>query len=58
VQGTRVLQVGHTIIMADRMAQSGALPPDVTTTEADYGDKQVNQDQTTGAGRKGVASGT
>jgi hypothetical protein len=53
-----VLQVGHGIIMADRMAQAGALRPDVTTTVADYGDKQVNREQTTGAGHKGVASGT
>jgi hypothetical protein len=58
VQGTRVLQVGHNIIMADRMAQSGAHRPDVTTTRADYGDKQVNREQTTGAGHKGVAIGT
>jgi hypothetical protein len=58
VQGTRVLQVGHNIIMADRMAQSGALRPDVTTTVADYGEDQVNREQTTGAGHKGVASGT
>jgi hypothetical protein len=50
--------MGHTIIVADRMAQSGALQPDVTTTVADYGDEQVNRDQTTGAGHKGVASGT
>jgi hypothetical protein len=58
VQDTGVLQVGHNIIMADRKAQAGALQPDVTITIADYGDKQVNQDQTTGAGHKGVASGT
>jgi hypothetical protein len=58
VQGTRVLQVGHNIIMADRMAQSGALRPDVTTTLADYGEEQVNRDQTTGAGHTCVASGT
>jgi hypothetical protein len=58
MQGTRVLQVGHHIIMADRMAHSDALRPDVTTTVADYGDEQVNQEQTTGAGYKGVASGT
>jgi hypothetical protein len=53
-----VLQVGYNIIMADRMAHSGALQPDVTTTVADYGEEQVNQEQTTGAGHKGVASGT
>jgi hypothetical protein len=53
-----VLQVGHYIIMTDRMAQSGALRPDVTTTVADYGDEQVNREQTTGGGHKGVASGT
>jgi hypothetical protein len=53
-----VLQVGHSIIMADRMAQSGTLRPDVTTTVADYGDGQVNREQTTGAGHSGVASGT
>jgi hypothetical protein len=53
-----VLQVGHNIIMADRMAQSGALRPDVTTTVADYGDEQVNREHMTGAGHKGVASGT
>jgi hypothetical protein len=58
VQGTRVLQVGRDIIMTDMMAQAGALRPDVTTTVADYGDDQVNRDQTTGAGHKGVASGT
>jgi hypothetical protein len=58
VQGTRVLQVGHDIIMADRIAQAGALQPDVTTTVADYGDTQVNREHTTGAGHKGVASGT
>jgi hypothetical protein len=52
-----VLQVGHDIIMADRMAQAGAQQPDVTTTVADYGD-EVNREQTTGAGHKGVASGT
>jgi hypothetical protein len=57
VQGTRVLQVGHNIIMADRMAQSSALQPDVTTTVADYGDEQVNQEQKMGAGHKGLASG-
>jgi hypothetical protein len=44
--------------MADRMAQVGALRPDVTTTVADYEDEQVNRKQTTGAGHKGVASGT
>jgi hypothetical protein len=44
--------------MADRMAQSGALRPDVTTTVAYYGDEQVNRHQTTGAGHNGVASGT
>jgi hypothetical protein len=53
-----VLQVGHDIIMADRMAQAGSLNPDVTTTVADYGDEQVNREQTMGAGHKGVASGT
>jgi hypothetical protein len=58
VQGTRVLQVGHNLIMADRMAQAGKLQPDVTTTVADNGDEQVNREQTTGAGHKGVASGT
>jgi hypothetical protein len=42
VQGTRVLQVGHNIIMVDKMAQADALRPDVTTTAADYGDEQVN----------------
>jgi hypothetical protein len=57
VQGTRVLQVGHDIIMADRMTQSGALPPDVITIVSDYGDEQMNREQTTGAGHKGVASG-
>jgi hypothetical protein len=46
------------IIMTDRMDQAGALRPDVTTTVADYGDEQVNQEQTTGAEHKGVASGT
>jgi hypothetical protein len=44
--------------MADRMAQAGALRPDVTTTVSEYGDEQVNQEQTTGAGHRGVASGT
>jgi hypothetical protein len=53
-----VLQVGHDIIMADIMAQSGALQPYVTTTVADYGDEQVNRDHTMGVGHKGVASGT
>jgi hypothetical protein len=53
-----MLQVGHNIIMADMMAQSGALRPYVTTTVTDYGDKRVNGEQTTGAGHKGVASGT
>jgi hypothetical protein len=52
------LQVGHDIIMADSMAQAGALHPYVTTTVAYYGDEQVNREQTTGAGHKGVASGT
>jgi hypothetical protein len=59
VQGTRALQVGHTI---DMMALAGALQLDVKTTVADcgddYGDKQVNQEQTMGAGHKGIASGT
>jgi hypothetical protein len=54
VHGTRVLQVGHGIIMADRMAQSGALRADVTTTLADYGDGQVNREHTTGTGHKGT----
>jgi hypothetical protein len=53
-----VLQVGHNIIMTDRMDQAGALRPDVTTTVADHGDKQVNREHTTGAGHKGVASRT
>jgi hypothetical protein len=53
-----VLQVGHDIIMADRMTQAGALRTDVTTTVADYGDEQVNQEHMTGAGHNGVASGT
>jgi hypothetical protein len=53
-----VLQVGHNIIMTDRMAQSGAIRPYVTTTVAYYGDEQVNREQTMGAGHKGVASGT
>jgi hypothetical protein len=44
--------------MADRMDQSGSIPPDITTTVPDDGDKQVNREQTTGAGHKGVASGT
>jgi hypothetical protein len=56
VQGTRVLQVVHDIIMTDRMAQSGALRPDVTTTVAYYGDERVNGEQTTGTGHKGVAN--
>jgi hypothetical protein len=51
-----MLQTGHNIIMSDRMAQSGALQPDVTTTAADYGDERVNREQTTGAGHKGVAN--
>jgi hypothetical protein len=51
------LQVGHNIIMTDMMDQAGALRPDVTTTVADYGDEQVNREQTTGAGHNGVASG-
>jgi hypothetical protein len=42
VQGTRVLQAGYDIIMADKMAQAGALQPDVTTTVADFGDEKVN----------------
>jgi hypothetical protein len=58
VQCTRVLQVGHNIIMADRMAEAGALRPDVTTTVADYGDERVNREQTMGAGHKGVANRT
>jgi hypothetical protein len=58
VQGTRVLQVGHNTIMADRMAQAGALRPDAITTVADYGDERVNQDQTTGAVHVGITSGT
>jgi hypothetical protein len=57
VQGTRVLQVGHDIIMAYRMTQAGSLRPDVTTAVADYGDEQVNREQTTGAGHKGVVVG-
>jgi hypothetical protein len=44
--------------MAHRMAKSGALRPYVTTTVADYGDEQVNQDQKMGTGHNGVASGT
>jgi hypothetical protein len=44
--------------MPGRMAQSGALRPDVTTTVTDYGDEQVNQEHTMGPGHKGVASGT
>jgi hypothetical protein len=46
-----VLQVGQYIIIPDRMAQTGTLGPDVTN-------EQVNQEQTIGAGHKGVASGT
>jgi hypothetical protein len=57
VQGTRVLPVGHIVIMTDKMAQSGALRSDVTTTVADYGHEQVNREHTMGAGHKGVASG-
>jgi hypothetical protein len=54
-----VFQVGHDIIiMAEKMARSGALQTDVTTTLADYGDDQVNREQKTGAGNKCVASGT
>jgi hypothetical protein len=56
--GHMVLQVGHHIIMTDRMAQSGALPVDGITTVAAYGDTHVNREQTTGAGHNGVASGT
>jgi hypothetical protein len=52
------MQVGHDIIMADRMAQAGALRTDVTTIVADYGDEQVKREQTTGAAHKGVVSGT
>jgi hypothetical protein len=52
VKGTMVLQVGHEIKMADRMAQAGALRPYVTTTVADYGDEQVIRDKTTGTGHK------
>jgi hypothetical protein len=44
--------------MDDRMDQAGALRPDVTTTLSDYGDEQVSREQTTGAGHKGVTSGT
>jgi hypothetical protein len=33
--------------MADRMAQSVALQPDVINTVADYGDERVNQEQMT-----------
>jgi hypothetical protein len=40
--------------MADRMAQLGALRPDVITTVADYGDERVNREQTTGAGHVGT----
>jgi hypothetical protein len=53
-----VLQMGHGIIMADLMAQSGALRSDVTTTVADYVDEQVNREQTMGTGHNGVANGT
>jgi hypothetical protein len=53
-----MLQVGHNIIMADMMAQAGALQPDVTTIVAYYGDEEVNREQTTVAGHKDVASGT
>jgi hypothetical protein len=53
-----MLQMGHGIIMADRMAQAGALRPDVPTTIADYGDEQVGQYQMTGAGHDDVANGT
>jgi hypothetical protein len=42
VQGTWAFQEGHNIIMADRMAQSAALRPDVTATVGDYGDELVN----------------
>jgi hypothetical protein len=49
--------VGHNIIMADRMAQVGALRPDVITTVAYCGDEQVNREHKTGAGHKVVASG-
>jgi hypothetical protein len=58
MHGTMLLQTGQYIIMADKMDQAGALQPDVTTTLADYGDEQVNREQTTGAGHKGVASAT
>jgi hypothetical protein len=44
--------------MTGRMDQAGALRPDVTTTVVDYGDEQVNREQTTGAGHKGIACGT
>jgi hypothetical protein len=44
--------------MADRMAQAGALRPDVKATVADSVDEQVTKEQTTGAGHNGVASGT
>jgi hypothetical protein len=53
-----VLQTGHDIIMADRMAQAGALRPDVTTTVSDYVEERVNREQTTGVGHKGVANRT
>jgi hypothetical protein len=58
VQGTRVLQVGHNIITADRMDQAGALRPDVTTIVADRGDEQVNREHTMGTGHNDVASET
>jgi hypothetical protein len=58
VHGTILLQVGHNIIMTDRMAQAGALQPDVTTTVAYYGDGQVNRAYTMRAGHNSVASGT
>jgi hypothetical protein len=50
--------MGHNIMMADRMAQAGALRPDVTTTVAYHWDEQVSRDQTMGAGHKGAANGT
>jgi hypothetical protein len=53
-----VLQVGNDIIMVDRMAQAGALRLYVKTTVANYGDKQLTQEQTTGAGHVDIASGT
>jgi hypothetical protein len=58
MQGSMVMQVGHKIIMADRMAQAGTLRPYVTTTLADYVDEQVNREQTRGEGHKGVVIGT